>query len=195
MDVKIIFAIIASCSSILFAFIPYLKGMLKGEIKPHSYTWLIWSITMGTALTGLWKGDGGWAIFSMLIGTIGVFIIFLFSLKYGTRDITMSDTITLALLLFAILVWWQLENLLIAVVMVSIIDIVGYFPSFRKSYADPWSEKLTTWAVFSFNNYLCILALREYNFLTLTYLLSISSANIVLIIICLVRRKAVVKRK
>lgn len=190
---KIFFGILATVVAIGSGHIPYLRDMFKGETKPHAYTWLIWIITLGTAVAGLWKGNGGWGILSLSVELIFVFIIFLLSFKYGTKNITKTDTLILIVALAAVLVWWQLDNPVLAVAMAAAIDVIGYIPSWRKSYFEPWSETIFSWVGFTIANFLGIISLAEYNSLTLTYLLSVSVANIILIAICLVRRR-VIKR-
>lgn len=190
-DIKLIFAIFSVFVTIVVAFFPYLRDIFLRKTKPHAYTWLIWTITQSTAVAGLWYGKGGWGVFSLLIGTSFVFLVFLLSLKYGTRNITKSDTVVLIAAFSAIIVWWQLNNPLLAVLMVSVIDILGYIPSLRKTFEDPWTETVVSWVAFSLANVFNILALKEYNLLTLTYLISITSANVVLLAICLIRRRVV----
>ncbi|MBI4117778.1 MAG: hypothetical protein HY453_01715 [Parcubacteria group bacterium] len=159
--------------------------------KPHAYTWLIWSITQGTATIALWYGGGGWGSLSLIFSTLLVMGVFFFSLRKGSRDITFFDTILLGIALLAILVWWQLKNPVLAVIMVSGIDLVGYIPSYRKSFYDPDSETLSSWFGFTVANMFSIAALNEYNFLTLSYIVAISMANLVMIGICLLRRGAI----
>jgi hypothetical protein len=77
--------------------------------------------------------------------------------------------------------------------MVLAIDVIGYVPSFRKSYQEPWSETLTSWVLFSASNLFAILALKEYNLLTVTYLAATMSANIALFLMCYWRRRFVPK--
>ncbi len=194
MDLKIFFTIIAAVIGVL-AFIPYLRDIFLLKTKPHAYTWLIWVITQGTAVLGIWYGGGRWGALNLTVGIVLAFVVFLFSLKYGTKNITKSDTAILIAALLAILVWWQLDQPLISVIMVSAIDVIGYFPSFRKSYQEPWSETLTSWILFSVSNVFAMLALSQYNLLTLTYLVSISFANLMLFTICLARRPHVPKPK
>lgn len=189
-DIKLIFSIIATLFG-LIAFFSYFKDMFALKTKPHAYTWLIWAITQGTALVALWFGGGGFGALGLLVGVILVIGVFLFSLKYGTKNITLSDTILLVIALSAILVWWQLNNPLLAVVIVTGIDIVGYIPSFRKSYHEPWSETLSSWINFTVGNIFSMAALSEYNLLTLTYLVSITIANLLLFCFCVVRRRFV----
>ena len=194
MDLKIIFTVIATIIGTV-AFLPYLRDTLSLKTKPHIYTWLIWAITQGTAVVGIWYGGGGWGALNLTVGVLLVLIVLFFSLKYGTKNITKSDTIILIAALAAILVWWQLDQPILAVVMVSVIDVLGYIPSFRKSYAEPWSETMIAWVGFSVSNTFAILALSEYNFLTMTYLIAITLANIVLTLFCVYRRRFVPKPK
>lgn len=72
---------------------------------------------------------GGLGAIALTVGTICVFMVMLLSLKYGTRNITRSDTIILILALAAVFVWVQLDNPLLAVIMVTLIDLAGYVPS------------------------------------------------------------------
>lgn len=194
MNIKIIFTIIATVIGVA-AFLPYLRDTLSLKTKPHAYTWLIWALTQGTAVVGIWYGGGGWGGLNLTVGTIFVVGVFLFSLKYGTKNITKGDKIILVAALAAILVWWQLDKPLLAVLMVSAVDVIGYIPSFRKSYQEPWSETLISWAAFAVSNIFALLALNEYNLLTTTYLVAITVANISLFLLCFFRRPFVQKPK
>lgn len=190
MNLKLILSILAGLVAII-SFAPYFLDIIHKKTKPHAYTWLIWTITQGTALTGLWLGVGGWGFISLFIGTGLIFIIFLLSLKYGTRNITKGDTITLIAALIAILIWWQLHNPFLAVLMVSIIDFLGYIPSFRKTFKNPWTETPIFWMLSPLSYIITILALDKYNFLTLAYLITVTIADTTLLAICLLRRKSV----
>ncbi|OGZ67301.1 MAG: hypothetical protein A3D34_00860 [Candidatus Staskawiczbacteria bacterium RIFCSPHIGHO2_02_FULL_33_16] len=193
--IKLVSAVFAIILVIFGAFLPYLRDILVKKTKPHAYTWLIWTITQGVALAGLLYGKGGWGSLSFFIMTAFVFITFLVSLKYGTRNITKFDTTILIIALLSIIVWRQMQNPLLAVFIVSAIDFLGYLPSFRKTFEEPWTETVTSWLVFSFTNILIIFSLSEYNFLTLTYLITITIGNIILITICLIRRQVIPANK
>jgi hypothetical protein len=187
---KIIFTIIATTLG-LIGFLPYLRDILKLKTKPHIYTWLIWSITQTTAVIGIIKGGGSWGGLNLIVGTIFVIAISIFSIKYGSKNITKRDTIILILAILSIIVWWQLKQPILSIIMISIIDLVGYIPSIRKAYQDPWSETLSTWLLFSIGNIFAFMALYEYNLLTTTYLVSITLANIVMFLICIFRRRTI----
>lgn len=191
---KIFFAIIATAVGVS-AFYPYLKDTFLLKTKPHAYTWLIWTITQGTAMVGLWYGGGGWGGLDLIVGTFLVATVFLFSLRYGTKNITRSDTVILMVALLAIVFWWRLHQPLLAVFVVSVIDVLGYIPSFRKSYRDPWSETLISWIAFAISGVFGLFALGAYNLLTVTYIAAIAVANLCLFLFCLSRRRFAPKPK
>ena len=93
----------------------------------------------------------------------------------------------------AIIVWKKLNNPPLAVIAISIIDGLGYVPTFRKSFAEPWSETLKFWTLMAIANVLTIISSAHYNFLTVTYLATLTAADIIILIICFSRRKILQK--
>ena len=190
MDTKIILSIIATVVGNI-AFYPYLKEIFSRKTKPHAYTWLIWSLTQGTGVYEIFHGGGGWGALNLLIGTLLVIVVFFFSLKYGTKNITKSDTIILIFALLAIVVWWQLKMPVVSIIMISAIDFSGYIPSFRKTYIDPSSEPTIAWALFTTSNVIALFSLSQYNILTVTYMAMLGIANFILMMITILRKKSV----
>ena len=186
---KTFFAVIAAVIGVA-AFYPYLRDTFSLKTKPHAYTWLIWTITQGTATAAIWYGGGGLGGLNLAICTFLIASVFFFSLRFGTKNITKADTAVLVAALVAIIFWWRLHEPVLAVLMVSLIDILGYIPSFRKSYREPWSETLVSWAAFVVSDIFALLALREYNLLTMTYIISIAVSNAALVFFCLSRRRS-----
>ncbi len=192
MNIKILFASLAIIIG-LISYYPYLRDLFSLKTQPHIYSWLIWTITQGTAVVAIYYGGGFLGGSELAMGCIFNVIILIFSLKYGTKNITKTDTIFLVFALLAILVWWKMKMPLVSVFMVSAIDLLGFMPSFRKSYQEPWSETLSTWLLFSVANIFAILALSEYNLLTMTYLILITFGNIGIFLICFFRRPFIKK--
>ncbi len=192
MDIKIFFAFASSCISIV-VFVNYLLSVLRGQSKPHMYTWLIWSLTQGIAVAAILYGNGGWGGIGLIMSTLSVYCIFILSLKYGTKNITRSDTVALALALLAIIPWVIFSQPLISVIFVVFIDLLGYIPSWRKSITEPWSESLLSWGTSPLSYVFALLALSEYNILTILYPAFVIIANYILVGICLIFRQRVPK--
>lgn len=191
-DIKFVLGSLSALGMIA-AYYPYVRDILQHKTQPHAYTWLVWALTQGTATAALWYGGGNFAAFSLVAGTALVIVVFFLSLQYGTKNITTSDTVALAAALLAILVWWQLHSPLLAVVLVSIIDGLGYIPTYRKSYHEPWSETPVFWFAMIATGALALAANAEYNLLTVTYLATLIVTNSILLALLLVRRRVVSK--
>ncbi len=188
MDIKIVFGILATVVTI-GGYIPYFRDIFAKKTKPHLYTWLVWGLTQGTATVALISGGGKWGAISLFVGTILVAVIFLLCFKYGTKNITRADTITLIAALVAILVWWQLDSPLLAVLMVSLIDALGYIPTFRKTFVDPTSETIIFWICMVTTDVLALLANSQHNVLTMSYLITLSVCNSVVAVIIFTRKR------
>jgi hypothetical protein len=188
LDWKLFLATTASLLTV-FSYVPYFRDIFARKTKPHLYTWLIWTITQGTAAVALLYGGGKFGGMSLIIGTIFVLAIFILSFQYGSKNITRSDTISLIVAFIAIIIWWTLKNPLLSVLMITIIDGIGLIPTIRKSYLEPYSETISFWVTMAIIDILSIISNAQYNFLTITYLTMLAIGNVTVAVICLSRRK------
>jgi hypothetical protein len=193
MDFKFFISIFATGLAI-GGYFPYFRDVFARKTKPHLFTWLIWLITQTTATVGLLYGGGKFGSFSLIAGTIIVAVVFLLSFRYGTKDITRSDKLVLVLALLAIGIWWQLKNPYVAVLMACTIDGIGYFPTLRKSFKNPWDETILFWVLMAATDLLAIVSNAQYNFLTVAYLATLFVANLSVALVCVLRRQVVPKK-
>jgi len=181
-DIKLILAIIASVITIV-AYVPYIKDIFAGKTKPHAYSWLIWAMTQGVATVAVVHGGGSFGAMSLAIGTLLVIFIFLLSLKYGTKDITKSDGLALIAAFLVIIIWWLFSSPYLAVIMVIIIDSIGFIPTLRKTFNDPMSETLSFWIAMVVVDILILTSNAEYNFLTMAYPIMLFILNFMVVIL------------
>ena len=193
LDWKTVAALLSSALSIGGS-VFYLYEVFKGRTKPHVYTWLIWTLTAIIAAASIWTGGGGLILsVTMTIVVLLCFTTFLTSFWYGTKNITRGDTFSLLVALFAIFVWVGLKNPVLALFISVSIDMVGYWPTYRKSYTEPWSEGILPWIIYTLAPLASLFAVLEYNVLTVTYSSATLTANLLLIILLLIRRKSIPK--
>ena len=191
LDIRLLSTTIASGLAVI-GYMPYIRDIFKNKTKPHFYTWFIWVATQAIALTALIKGGDEFGVISLAVNTGLILFVFLLSFKYGTRDITKGDKIIIVLALLAIVAWWQLDNLLMAVFIISIISGLGYVLTLRRSYSEPWLETTSYWLIMTISTVLILTSLSAYNLLTVTYLAVLSVGNLSLYIMLLWRRRYVV---
>ena len=188
LPIKIVLSVLASIITIISYFL-YIRSIFLRKTKTHAYTWLIWGITQGTAAVAMILGGAMVGSLAFIVGTILVLFVFFLSLKYGFKDITKFDSIMLFLAFLAIVFWWFLDAPLVSIYLVSLIDVIGYIPTIRKTYREPESETYSFWFAMVVVNILILLSLYTYNIFTLLYPLVLLMMNIIVLILVIVGRK------
>lgn len=173
---KLILGIVTALLAVVL-FIPYIRDILQRKTEPHIYTWLIWTILQIVGVLAAYKDGAGFGVWGLAVGSFFCFAIFLLSFKYGTKNISRFDLYCLAAAIVAMGVYFILENALLAVILVSIIDFVGFMPSFRKGFQEPYTETISTFALSSFGNVLSFAALENYSLISTLYIASLIFTN------------------
>ncbi|MEK7575401.1 MAG: hypothetical protein AAB511_04205 [Patescibacteria group bacterium] len=182
MDLKIVLGAVAAILALFSSFL-YIRDILRGNTKPHTYTWLIWSIVTTIAFLGQWVSGGGpgsWATGVAAVVTIGTFFLSLKD-KYGTKDITSFDKVCLALAIISILPWILTKSVLWSVILATVIDLIAFFPTMRKTWHAPQSESLGSMYVDAVKHGLSTFSMGSYSLVTLIYPLSVLLTKFVII--------------
>ncbi|OGY94501.1 MAG: hypothetical protein A2406_04315 [Candidatus Komeilibacteria bacterium RIFOXYC1_FULL_37_11] len=187
MDFKLIFGLLATILSI-FAFLPYIRDIFKNKTKPHLYSWLVWSIIQSVGVLAMIKGGAEFGSWGLAIGCLFCILIFFLSFKYGTKNITKIDTILLLATLITIVIWLREEDPLWSVILITIIDLLGFIPTYRKTYLAPDTETLDIYVLDVFSYGAAIVAIASYSLATTLYVGSLVLTNLVMVIIVLRRR-------
>jgi hypothetical protein len=187
--IKTACGIIATIISVI-AFFPYLKDIFKKKTQPHSYTWLIWTILQVTGVIAMFNNNAGiGGVLALAIGAFFCAYIFILSLKYGTKNITIFDTICLVGALGAIAVYIFLHDAFLSVILITIIDFVGFLPTLRKAYTEPYSETISLYGIGTIWSSFNIVAISTYSVTTTLYPACILVANAICFIMLWLRRK------
>ena len=172
------------------SFVPYIRDILKANTEPHVYTWFIWSITHSIAAVAVFEGNGGFfAALSVASGGLLSFIIFLLSLKHGARNITFFDTITMITAMLAVFMWWRLDHPEWAIITIAAIDLLGFLPTYRKTWHKPQSESVTAWTLYALGNVAALLALATYSIMTSFYIIVMIVASTALVAVIMFRKR------
>jgi hypothetical protein len=182
-----IFAVIAVGIAVI-SFFPYLRDILARKTTPHIYSWLIWAILQMTAAVAIFSENSFWsAAGTTAIGLVSV-LVFLLSFKYGTKNITSFDTLCLVGALVAIGVWVFTQNIALSVILVTAIDFVGFLPTFRKAFEEPWSETVFLYACSGLSNFFSLFSITHYSIESTLYVASLVITNAAFVILVLLRR-------
>lgn len=179
MTFKIILVIIASILAII-GNIPYLRDVVRGKTEPHAYTWFIWSIVSAVTFFGqLAKGAGIGAI-PTAVSESFTLIIFLFSLKYGWKHVTKTDTIFLIVALCGLIPWFLTKDPTISVITVVSIDVIAFIPTIRKTWLHPATETTLLYGTNAARHLLVLFSLQAYNVATMLHSLAMIVTNTIM---------------
>lgn len=183
-SIKIIIAIVASVLAFI-GNISYLKDVVGGRVKPHPYTWFIWSIvSMTTFFGGLVKGAGIGALPTGIAEAFTI-AIFLFSLKSlfkeGLKNIRRVDTYFLIIALLGLIPWVLTKDPTISVIVVVGIDIVAFIPTLRKTWVNPETEKPLLYSMNISRHILTLFSLQTYNIATTLHSIAMICTNTIMV--------------
>jgi hypothetical protein len=172
-------------------YIPYSRDITLGKTKPHIYSWFIWAlvtfIVFGLQMSG---GAGLGGMVTLSAALLCIWVIFL-GKKYGsTSTIRPIDTVFLGLAILTVGLWLVAKQSLLSVVLATIIDILGFVPTVRKSWHEPYSETLLFYWMNTLRFGLATLALNRFSVITALYPISWMVINFLFGMMLVARRTA-----
>jgi len=177
-----------------FAFLPYIRSILKNEIMPHVFSWVIWGST--TFIVFLAQLEGGGGIGAWPIGVSGIitmYVAFLAYVKKSDITITKIDWCFFLSAMASLPFWYFTSDPLWAVVILTTVDVLGFGPTARKAYSYPHEENLVFFSLFMARNIVVIMALEYYSLITVMFPAVIAATCLSLIIIITLRRRVLAR--
>ena len=172
------------------AFVPYIRAILSDKIRPHVFSWIIWGTTTFVVFLAQLEGKGGIGAWPIGVsGCITIFIAFLAYLKRADITITKTDWLFLVSALSSLPLWYLTSDPLWAVIILTIVDVLGFGPTVRKVYSFPHSESLLFFALFAVRNLIVIVALETQSVTTILFPTVIAAACVLLIGMAMYRRR------
>lgn len=179
---------IAATIIALISYVPYFRDIFAHKTKPHAFTWLIWGVLTGIAFVGQIVGHAGPGAWVTGFTTLVCLAIAAIAAVDGERNITRVDWIALAGAGFALVVWFLTRGPLLSVILITVIDNVGFVPTLRKSYDRPDEETMSTFALSGLKWVLGIFALDHLSVTTALFPVSIVIASWLFVVMLIVRR-------
>jgi hypothetical protein len=168
----------------------YITSIFRGQTRPHVYTHLVWGIISAIAFFAQVydnAGPGSWAIGLTAVACLSQSGL---ALKFGEKNITLTDKIALLTSFVAIAAWVITKDPLLSVILASLIDVVAFYPTFRKSWTKPWEENLAAYNIANIKLGLSIIAITHLSMTTVFYPAFCLAVNALFVFGCLWRRQA-----
>lgn len=130
-------------------YFPYIRDIFHGKVKPHPYTWAIWTILTFIVASNQVENGGGYSNLFLISTTILVGFVFILSLHFGMGGASKIDRACLALAAILFLYWLIYKDTRLSTVYAVIIDAIGAIPTLIKTYQHPKTETYTVWILAS----------------------------------------------
>lgn len=187
-NIKLVFSGIAITLAIA-GFVPYIALILRGKVKPHVFSWVIWGITTTIVFFAQLEAEGGMGAWPIgLSGFITIFIAFLAYIKRGDATITKLDWGCLALALASLPLWYVTNDPLWAVLILTTIDMIGFGPTFRKVYHRPFEDSRIFFIIMILRNACSVVALEAYSVTTVLFPFCLAVGFLIILVILQFRR-------
>jgi hypothetical protein len=170
--------------------IPYLRDILRGKTRPHRGTWLIWS-TLATVVVLSQRADGAsWSLIMAATTAVLTGVIFALSIRRGVGGLTARELVMIAIAGGGVAGWLIADEPVVATACVVAADLIGAALMVPKTYRDPDSETLVTFALASVSGALAAGAVGAFDLSLLLYPVYYCVANAAIALL-IHRRRAV----
>lgn len=188
MNVKIFFALLAIITSLSgYAF--YFRSLYRKETKPHAFSWLIWAFSTLIGFSVQLIEHGGPGAWANGISGLACILVFIIALKKGEKNILIADWLSLFAAAISLLLWYITSNPFYTVLIITGIDLCGFFPTVRKSYLNPQQENVTIYFMCGLAYLFTLFAMERYVFVTWFYPAALVFMNWSFTAMLLIRRR------
>ncbi len=168
MDIRLLIGIIATVLNIA-GYIPYIRDILRGKVKPQRITWGIWTVLTSIAAYNQVVNGGGWSSLFFISTTFLVAITFIMSLRYGVGGASRLDMISLFLSGGLLLYWVISRETRYSTLIAVVIDGIGAVPTIVKTRLAPDTESYPQWVFAAIGGLFTIFAVESGDWVLVIY--------------------------
>ena len=129
--------------------IPYVRDTVRGSTRPHRGTWLIWSVLAMVVCLSQRADGASWSLIMAAAQAVLTSAVFLLSIRRGEGGLSPADVLMITLAGGGVIGWIVSDEPVIATACVVAADLIGAAMMVPKTYRDPGSETLATFALAS----------------------------------------------
>jgi hypothetical protein len=168
--------------------IPYVRDTLSGRTRPHRGAWLIWSLLSVLVFLSQRADGAAWSLAAAGAQVVLNGLVFALAASRGVGGVSVGDRVVLAIAAGGVIGWAVADDPFVATACVVVADVLAMATMVPKTYRDPGSETLATFALASVSGALATLAVGSADLTLVTYPLYLTVANLGLAILIHQRR-------
>lgn len=149
----------------------YIKGIIKGKVKPNGVTWFIWSAAPIIASVAAFTDGVGLATLPVFVAGSFPLMVFTISLfkKGAFFKLARFDILCGVLSILALVVWYITKNPATAIAISILSDLLATLPTVIKSWKYPETEEVYVHLSSSINAATSFAAIETWNFSSVAF--------------------------
>jgi hypothetical protein len=188
MTILPVLGVLAGIISVLDA-VPYIRDVMRGTTRPHRGTWLIWSSLAIVALASQLADGAEWSVVMVAAQALATGVIFLVSIRRGEGGLSPVDITLITIAALGVVGWLVFSEPVVATACVVAADTLGVAMMLPKTWREPASETLSTYALASTAGLLSTFAVGAIEVSLLLYPVYFFVANGLIAVVIVVRRR------
>lgn len=160
---------IAAVAMTVAAHLPYLRATLRGDTRPHLFTWIIWTLLGFIAFAGQVAGRAGPGCWVTGVTAVICVVITAAAWRQADRHATRGDWVMFLGGLAAIPLWLVTNDPLWSMILVCLIDGSAFVPTMRKAWHRPDQENSFMYGFNLPRHVVALAALRDVTLTTALY--------------------------
>jgi hypothetical protein len=129
--------------------VPYVRDILAGRTRPYRWTWLIWAVLAIVVCTSQQADGASWSLVMAAVQAVLTSVIFALAIRRGEGALGAVERVMLAVAAGGVVGWLVAGEPVVATACVVAADLIGAAMMLPKTYRDPESETLATFALAS----------------------------------------------
>ncbi len=166
----------------------YISQILAGRVKPHAFSWLVWSLLSGIVffaqiISG--AGAGSWVTGTTASACV---VIFFLALRHGQKNFHRFDWLALIGAILGIIVWQLTSDPVYSVILVTAADFVAFLPTYRVGWQRPHQESAILYSFSALKYIIALFALEKVSLTTALFPSALLCTNGAFVVLLLLRR-------
>jgi hypothetical protein len=129
--------------------IPYIRDIVRGTTRPHRGTWSIWAVLAIVVYVSQRADGASWSLIMAGVQALLTSLVFALAIRRGEGGLSAGDAIMLVIAAGGIVGWAVADEPIVATASVVVADLLAAAMMTPKTYGDPGSETLASFALAS----------------------------------------------
>jgi hypothetical protein len=125
---------------------PYVRDTVRRSTRPHRGTWLIWAVLAVVVSLSQHADGGSWSVAMAVAQAVMNGLVFVLAIRLGTGGVNALDVTLIAVAGGGVAGWLLAGDPLVATACVVAADLIAAGMMVPKTWRDPGSETLSTFA-------------------------------------------------